>query len=94
MIEHLKERVQSLEGKLTESIDFMNSESEQKEIFRKAFEEKQAAFVEYQKNEDKTIQEKVQKELKSFLALTSEKSLQLEKDKVEIDLRLTERTYM
>jgi hypothetical protein len=72
----------------------MNSESQQKEIFRKAFEEKQSAFVEYQKNEDKTIQDKVQKELKSYLALTAEKALQLEKEKDEIEQKLSERTYM
>lgn len=72
----------------------MNSESEQKEIFRKAFEEKQLAFIEYQKNEDKTIQDKVQKELKSYLALTAEKALQLEKEKREIEGKLSERTYM
>lgn len=72
----------------------MNSESQQKEIFRKAFEEKQSAFLEYQKNEDKTIQDKVQKELKSYLALTAEKALQLEREKEEIEQKLSERIYM
>lgn len=50
--------------------------------------------MEYQKNEDKTIQDKVQKELKSYLALTAEKALQLEKEKEEIEQKLSERTYM
>ena len=57
------------------------------------FEEQQKKFLEYKQNEEQTIANKVEKEQKSFVGLTSEKALLLEQQKENLEQRLVERTY-
>ena len=94
LIQVLKTRIELLEMKLSESIDFQNTEAEEKAEFKARFEDKADELKNYQKHEERTIKNKVEKELKKFVELTSVKVIAIEKERDGYKNILNEKNYL